>query len=411
MAIKKLSSGRYQIDFRDQQGVRHRESFPTKKEAQAGLDGKRTAVRNREYVAPAKIPTVKEVAMTWLDGKKVSESKHGGPVKNSTINHWQNHIDTYIVPTLGDHRLDVVDTALVEKKRDEWKALGGLSGKTVNKILTTLDSIFQKQLALRTIRFNPVSVAERMARGSNEVGVNDEMDIGAMEVRPEDVYSPDQLLRLFQAAEPGFDRTILTMFAMTGARHGEGLALMWRDQGEDEILIRRNWADEYRDDEPVFWIPKSKHSIRRIPKPAELSLELKKWKLQCPPSKYDLMFPQANGRPQNRKAAWRALDRAVKKANENVKQESQKLPRLTIHSLRHSFASIHLMQGTPAPEVSAMLGHASVDITLKIYAHFIPKMRSDSTARFAASIFKPNQDGHFSDTSEKESHEEKAVNG
>jgi hypothetical protein len=52
--------------------------------------------------------------------------------------------------------------------------VGDLAGKTVNKILTTLDAIFQKQLALRVIHYNPVSVAERMATGSNEVGQNDD---------------------------------------------------------------------------------------------------------------------------------------------------------------------------------------------------------------------------------------------
>lgn len=396
MAIKKLCSGMYQIDFRDRQGIRHRESFDTMKKARAALDENRTAVRNREYVAPAKIPTVKEAATAWLDGKKVSESKHGGPVKKSTIDHWRNHIDTYIVPTLGDYRLDVVDTAMIEKKRDEWKTLGNLSGKSVNKILTTLDAIFQKQLALRTIRYNPAAFAERMACGSNEVGAHDEIDVDSLEVRPDEVYSPNQLARLIQAAEPGFDRTILTVFAMTGARHGEALALMWRDVGRDEIVIRRNWPDEYREGEPVFWTPKSKHSMRPIPISAELALELKKWKLQCPPSKYDLVFPQADGRPQNRKATWRAFDRTIKKANEKAR-EDQKLKRLTIHTLRHSFASIHLMQGTPITEVSAMLGHSNVNITLTVYSHFIPKMRTDSTQRFAASIFQP---GHFLDTFE-----------
>ena len=122
----------------------------------APFDGRRTAVRNREFIAPAEIPSVEQAAHAWLEGKKVSESKHGGPVKQSTIEHWQNHIHTYIVPTLGRYRMDVVDTAFVEKKRDEWKAIGTLSGKTINKVMTTLDAVFQKQLALRTIRYNPV---------------------------------------------------------------------------------------------------------------------------------------------------------------------------------------------------------------------------------------------------------------
>ena len=84
------------------------------------------------------------------------------------------------------------------------------------------------------------------------------------------------------------------------------------------------------------------------------------------------------GRPQDRKTTWRAFDAAIKKANENARQDA-KLRRLTVHSLRHSFASIHLMNGTPIPEVSAMLGHANVNITLTV----------------AAAIFSGDQVGHL----------------
>ena len=283
--------------------------------------------------------------------------------------------------------MDCVDTASIEKKREAWKELG-LTAPSINKVLTALSAIFDKQLAFRTIRFNPVTLAERMARGSNEVGENDEIDIDSLEVRPEQVYSPDRLLKLIQSAEPGFAQTILTTFALTGLRHGEGLALIWRDIDFDqrEITIRRNWSGGYRDGEPVFSTPKTKHSIRKIDISDELCWALKKWKLQCPPSKWDLVFPRADGRPQDRKTTWRAFDATIKKVNENAR-ENEKLRRLTIHNLRHSFASIHLMNGTQIPEVSAMLGHANVYITLTVYTHFIPKMQKDSSSRLAAAIF------------------------
>jgi hypothetical protein len=71
----------------------------------------------------------------------------------------------------------------------------------VKKDARTLSAIFDKHLAPRTIRFNPVTLAERMARGSNEVGENDEIDVDALEVRPEEVYGPDQILKLIQSAE------------------------------------------------------------------------------------------------------------------------------------------------------------------------------------------------------------------
>jgi len=105
------------------------------------------------------------------------------------------------------------------------------------------------------------------------------------------------------------------------------------------------------------------------------------------------------------------MEAAIKKANEKIKGEGEKqLRRSTVHSLRHSFASIHLMNGTPIPEVSSMLGHANVNITLAVYTHFIPKMQTDSSSRLAEAIFsgkKPDDDqlGHFKDTLE-----EKAAN-
>ena len=44
--IRKLPSGRYQITFRDANGVKHRESFDREKDARAAQDERRTAVRN-----------------------------------------------------------------------------------------------------------------------------------------------------------------------------------------------------------------------------------------------------------------------------------------------------------------------------------------------------------------------------
>jgi hypothetical protein len=46
-----------------------------------------------------------------------------------------------------------------------------------------------------------------------------------------------------------------------------------------------------------------------------------------------------------------------------------------------------MAHGTPIPEVSAMLGHANVNITLTVYTHFILRMQTDSSSRLAAAIF------------------------
>ena len=51
----------------------------------------------------------------------------------------------------------------------------------------------------------------------------------------------------------------------------------------------------------------------------------------------------------------------------------------TPHDLRHVFASVALANGIPVTDVSRYLGHRSVDMTFRIYSHFIPS--SFETAR------------------------------
>ena len=42
------------------------------------------------------------------------------------------------------------------------------------------------------------------------------------------------------------------------------------------------------------------------------------------------------------------------------------------HDLRHVFASVALGNGMPITDVSRFLGHRSIEITYRIYSHYIP---------------------------------------
>ncbi len=87
----------------------------------------------------------------------------------------------------------------------------------------------------------------------------------------------DELKLLLGKAEAGFDKTILETLMFTGMRHGEGLAPMWSDINFDlkEIILRRNWAGNYRKGVPVFHNPKTESSIRKNRIPDQLVLSLK----------------------------------------------------------------------------------------------------------------------------------------
>ena len=51
--------------------------------------------------------------------------------------------------------------------------------------------------------------------------------------------------------------------------------------------------------------------------------------------------------------------------------EKNNLPKVTIHSLRHTSATLLIMQGVNVKTVSSRLGHSNLSTTQNIYSHAI----------------------------------------
>jgi integrase len=98
-------------------------------------------------------------------------------------------------------------------------------------------------------------------------------------------------------------------------------------------------------------------------------LELKSW-LGAAWRDFDLVFPSEIGTPGDHANVLHAFHRVTDKAH---------LPRLRVHALRHTAATL-LLKGVPAKVVSEMLGHASVAITLDLYSYVLPDMQDQAVA-------------------------------
>jgi integrase len=61
-----------------------------------------------------------------------------------------------------------------------------------------------------------------------------------------------------------------------------------------------------------------------------------------------------------------------------------KVTPITFHGLRHTHISHLLMEGVYVKLVSERAGHASINITLDVYAAYIPNMQSDAALRVDA---------------------------
>ena len=371
MAINKTAAGTYVVDFRDQSGKRLRKTFPTFKRASDYEKGALAQVSRGDFILPSK-DTVKDLADRWHKRKAAANT-----YAFATLGNWRTHIDKYIVPSLGDLPVQSVGIEAVETAAADWAQMTSVN--TANKTLTTLTAIFKLAQRYGPIqgRANVAELAERLKVSNDE---NDDE-----EVRPEEVYSEEELQKLIGATTAGtLERVLVMTPALTGLRIGEVLGLTWPaiDLKSNKLHVRLSLVDtDKKNGGRKLGRPKSKRSRRALDLPQELARELKVWKLKCPRSEEDLVFATLEGRPLHRKGAMQIMDRAITAAE---------IKRLTLHKLRHTFASLLLSRAVAIPKVSNLLGHRDSVITLKVYAHFVRDKKND-VQELATSIFSRSQ--------------------
>ena len=89
------------------------------------------------------------------------------------------------------------------------------------------------------------------------------------------------------------------------------------------------------------------------------------------------VFTDASGMPVDPNLATRAFKKVLATAG---------LPKLTIHGLRHTHATILLEQGVNPKVVSESLGHASVATTMDIYSDVLPDMQEKAALAIDAAL-------------------------
>jgi integrase len=378
----------WRLDYSPQgvRGPRRRLSFPTRKAAELHLSQTKVKVERGEYVAPERVPTFAIAAETWFNSKADRRPGHVANLRAS--------LDRHLLPKLGTVRLDRVSVGAIENLRDDMRG-DGYAPTTVNAVIQIVGGVFKAAIRRGECGINPVDRVERAFAAAREL-TNDNNDGGGddMAVDPDSILNQQEVGVMLEATEPGLYRVLLHMAALTGARPGELSALRWGDvempKGKQAyVYIRRSvtWArvkgEEVR---PRYFPPKTKAGRRHIPISAGLVTVLKAWKLECPPTDDELMFPAADGRPVRRSNVQRSgLWPALRRAN---------LRKVTVYSLRHTFASGLIAGGAPVTEVQSLLGHSSPMITLKVYSHWFKGTDSGAVGRSSAMILDGEKTRH-----------------
>jgi integrase len=163
-------------------------------------------------------------------------------------------------------------------------------------------------------------------------------------------------------------RTMFALLVMTGMRRSEALYLEWVDVDIEQrlICVQRGEHGE----------PKGKR-LRYVPISDALLPVMRRWKLLSGRAT-GLVFPGRSGGLLCETGPTKMFKRAARRAGLD--------PAIRLHDLRHTYASHFIRDGGDIFRLSRYLGHASVLITERIYAHLAPDDYSQDWGRVAIRV-------------------------
>jgi integrase len=271
----------------------------------------------------------------------------------STYTKYESAIRVRIVPSLGHVPLGQLTELHVQAH--VTRTLGKVSAETAKQDFRLLSQALEQAVAWRLLLRNPCKgvKAPRSAR------------------QPIVVWSKDQA-RAFLLASDGQPFAALWRMALgTAMRRGELLALRWSDVDLEKRTVRvtRNWSLG-----PDGWSigdVKTRSSRRQITLPASCVQALRALHVGVRADEEDdVLIWQID--------PWQAVYRFA------MVQRGASVPRLTFHGLRHTSATLMLLNGEHPKIVSERLGHSSVAITIDRYSHVLEGMQEAAADRLDA---------------------------
>ena len=191
--------------------------------------------------------------------------------------------------------------------------------------------------------------------------------------------------------------------ATTGCRRGECLGVAWKDLDLDRATAVLSQQVTVIDHQlRIKPLPKTKraHVVRLDSVTVAM---LRGWRARQNEERLlvgsgyedlDLAFCHPDGRPYEPNRFSREFIR--KQEQYNRAHPEQPLPRLVLHGLRHTWATLALQEGIDIKIVSERLNHSSTHVTREIYTHVTPPMQSDAAERVARSSSAARSGGELS---------------
>ncbi|MSQ24050.1 MAG: site-specific integrase [Chloroflexi bacterium] len=196
------------------------------------------------------------------------------------------------------------------------------------------------------------------------------------------VLNRDQAATLLQATAGTDLGDVVLMAVHSGLRLGELLAVRWSDLdlGTGELRIQQT-VIRLKGGQVTFGQPKT-HRSRRAVSVATSVLEMLRRRRAEQVEQARLMGPAYVSQGLAfADALGGVLDQDRLRRRFYAELERNRLPRIRLHDLRHTAATLLLGLGVHPKIVSERLGHSTVNITLDTYSHVLPGLQAEAAKR------------------------------
>lgn len=294
----------------------------------------------------AKLPTLKEY------GEQVYMPTKAVTISENTRTGFQGYLDRRIYPALGHLKMRDITPANITAFLASIQA-EGLAHGTVLRCYTILRGLFKMAYMADVIDRNPMDKVERPRPRKDE-----------LHKQGPDAYTAKELAYILECVErePLHWKLFFHLLIDTGLRRGECLGIQWQDIDfrAGTIAIRRSVGYTPKKGTYVD-TPKTgrERTIDVTPEIISLLRQQRRMQAQKAISAFVFTCGVTPG-PMNPQTATRHLGLFGRKYG---------IEGLHPHKLRHSFASVAIINGADIASVSEKLGHADKSMTLKMYTH------------------------------------------
>ncbi|HYN29075.1 MAG TPA: site-specific integrase [Dermatophilaceae bacterium] len=196
-------------------------------------------------------------------------------------------------------------------------------------------------------------------------------------------WSPQQLQRFLDATLLDPLGPLFLVLATTGMRRGEAVGLCWSqvDLANCAVSVRQSMLSvRYK---VIVDEPKTTRSSRTIAvdpitvavlRHVQQRQDAQRQLLGSAWHPGDYVFTREDGSPWHPEYVSKRFAVLVKRAG---------LPRIRLHDLRHTHASLALRGGVHLKVMQERLGHSSISVTANMYSHVAPGLQHDAATRIA----------------------------